>query len=785
MRFDEPPDDGVRRDPAARRNLNTLDQSSYVPARILFPALGFPAVIAPGSSGPAISTRTICALVLTSRKWLSKADVARHLRLVPWDQRHKRWLPAQIDGGTNAFAEEHIEVRRREALPAGKEASLTELVSFGVDVFGTDPFATDPTATNADDSKYGILVGLSRFVREFYAKHKLRYLFEIRIVEHASAGLPHGLHNLFWINPDEHDDEDDRSAEIGLLMEYARESRFKNDGLRPLSDFAGKTREVYEQKYQGYLQEYEYDFRQPQTGVNRTEVLHPVFIREAPQRLCIGHLTDLHVDIRSDAYERNLKTAGSGGNYHNWNTACRNLYKQARGKCDILLLTGDLIDYGRGYNEIGPLGENKSYWRDRDWFLFYEVLANGTNYEKPAYTNLGNHDWRINPYPPFAPGAPNPLDMATIGTSAEAAKEQLVKAHGVGYDAGKSYDPLDGSQWAEGLWKKRISRDGNLAVHGTPIETRVESVAWYLLLINPFLDYASPLPGGYNLLMLDWANEEVVDRHVIVGGVDYGPTLLLPNTNGGPMAKNCITKNQAQLVEYTAEHFGPKILGIHAPVLGPWPHWYDDQLATGRIKFTPDDASSIYRLQRDGETDGEYKKKQEFARGATVRTRTTYDSKGNEVRTERIYEHAALALRASKDDPTGQEADYGSFVSRRDWLIKKLRESKFHVVLSGHIHRRNLLIVDVPQMENGRISDYYGELTIKDIKPADAPSAPQPLFVNSTSAGPQGHYYVRRGDYRKAPSGYTEVCLASSGKIESVEYKALPVVRSYPSPVFR
>jgi hypothetical protein len=276
-----------------------------------------------------------------------------------------------------------------------------------------------------------------------------------------------------------------------------------------------------------------------------------------------------------------------------------------------------------------------------------------------------------------------------------------------------------------------------------------------------------------------------VDRHVIVGGVDYGRTLFMPNTHGGPMAKNCITKNQAQLVEYTAEHSGPKILGIHAPVFGPWPHWYDDQLATGRINFTPEDASSIYRLQRDGEKEGDYKKKQEFARGATVRTRTTYDAHGKEIRTERIYEHAALALRSSKDDSAGQEADYGSFVNRRDWLIKKLREAKFHLVLSGHIHRRNVLIIDVPQMENGQISDYHGQMLIKDIRTSDAPTAPQPLFVNSTSAGPQGHYYVRRGGYRKAPSGYTEVCVATSGKIESVEYKALPVVRSMPAPVFR
>ncbi|MGH8247169.1 MAG: metallophosphoesterase, partial [Gammaproteobacteria bacterium] len=70
-------------------------------------------------------------------------------------------------------------------------------------------------------------------------------------------------------------------------------------------------------------------------------------------------------------------------------------------------MTGDLIDYGRGYNDRGPIGTDESYWRDRNWFLFYEAIAGGTKYQKPVYTNLGNHDWRINPYPPFTLGSPD------------------------------------------------------------------------------------------------------------------------------------------------------------------------------------------------------------------------------------------------------------------------------------------------------------------------------------------------------------------------------------------
>jgi hypothetical protein len=33
---------------------------------------------------------------------------------------------------------------------------------------------------------------------------------------------------------------------------------------------------------------------------------------------------------------------------------------------------------------------------------------------------------------------------------------------------------------------------------------------WYLLLINPFLDFAFPLPGGQQVLMLDWGKHEEI-----------------------------------------------------------------------------------------------------------------------------------------------------------------------------------------------------------------------------------------------------------------------------------
>src|SRR5262249_13823007 len=110
-------------DVAARNRDNTVDRSSYVPARILWPALGFPAVIAPNGNENALPAPQICLLIMCDRdpkrRPLSKLDVAKHLRIVPWAAQHKRWLPTREKGGTNAFREEDISVTQPKLIHDG------------------------------------------------------------------------------------------------------------------------------------------------------------------------------------------------------------------------------------------------------------------------------------------------------------------------------------------------------------------------------------------------------------------------------------------------------------------------------------------------------------------------------------------------------------------------------------------------------------------------------------------------------------------------------------------
>src|SRR6185503_13435386 len=100
-----------------------------------------------------------------------------------------------------------------------------------------------------------------------------------------------------------------------------------------------------------------------------------------------------HVSVRADVYEQNLAKAGTKAAYNNWNTSFAKGYASACRDSDIILLTGDLIDYGRGAwgrEALGSLGEDKLYNDDRNWFLFHDLLASGEVYRAPVYTSLGN-----------------------------------------------------------------------------------------------------------------------------------------------------------------------------------------------------------------------------------------------------------------------------------------------------------------------------------------------------------------------------------------------------------
>jgi hypothetical protein len=686
-------------------------------------------VIAPCSGGSrnpldGDATRTICVLLVSDRPQITSEYAARYLRYTPWTDRRRRYIKP---GDAGSFSAEELAVRSGLAsIGPSDESGLTEAFSFGHNPHGQN----------------GVTASLALYVRRFYQRLGLGFIHEIRVSEHAAARLEDGQYQLFW-NADEHH-QTTTSNEMDLLLTHFAEKR---EALLPTWPAWGEDRSFL---LDGYKFEYgglNAPYNQKDSGKEPTEVLHPLFVRrDLGATLRIGHVTDPHVDIRHDVYERNLSQDGPATRgvddvrnmsyvsknglrrsikFHNWNQSFLEVYNAARPKSDVILLTGDLINYGRGHiGAAHPLGRDDRYFADRNWFLFYYLLARraqtGESYDTPVFTILGNHDWRLNPYPPFAPSSPGP-DEFIHNHEAFTPEEQahiLRIAHGSGHELSYMYTMTlhRNSSWLDKLafalsnpgkiWAGLI---GRLSFPESPVYTTEESVAWYLMLINPFLDYQFALPSGHQFLMLDFAENEELPRVDMIRGRSVANA-------SGQRAGNCLTSLQEWHVDqFTKPRSGTaKSIGMHVPPVGPRPNWHLHDLLAGRkLAVLPDGAPS-----------------------------------------------------------ESTAADYGSFVNKdtRRWFIRKIAAPDAGVcaVLSGHIHRPGFLLVG-PEPPS---SDPQA-LVVRGL-PASFQGVPSsarigPLYVNTTSAGPRGKQYVGGEQYRQEHPGFSVVHLSTDGTIGALK----------------
>ncbi len=706
-----------------------------IEGRILWPALGFPAVIAPRSSGSADPlegdpSRCICALILSNQRFLSKEEAAQYLRIVPWSERGRRNIPS---GQAGSFDVADIQVRNDDG---GKKLVWPNKDEHGDAVVFGGSRSLSPDANPEENS---IVVSLSRHVREFYKKNGLEHLHEIRVSEAASNKLADGQYHLFWNNDAAGANES--SDEMKLLLE-----RF----ARPRRRLGSKWASLAE----SFVDEYRFDYgalhppyQQGDPQKRLTEVLHPVFVNRESGPLRICHITDTHVHVRADVYEANLSAAGklSGVSYNNFNRSFAEIYGEGKQQSDMLLITGDLIDYGRGHVGLAfggryrnALGQDDAYHADRNWILFYYLLASGQNYTRPTYTILGNHDWRLNPYPPFAPGAPDAgAFIHNAGSFSDGQLTELMKvAHGPGHERKFSY-ALSAESTLGLVFKHPLAAvnalAGKLDVDGSPVQTNIDSVIWYLLLLNPFLDYSVKLPAGQQLLMLDWGqNEEVMN-------FDEPRTFM----EFGQRAAKSLTPLQKWHVEQFVNLPGrSKVIGMHAPPIGPYPRWSDSDLAKGVKDYGPREDSRV----------------------------RTPDGK-----IVKLTSHTLFAIRP-KDQPFGIAADYGSFIQERDWFIQRVGDPRLGVrlILTGHIHRNGLFVVSAPARDRSlRLIHTVSYAGVRGVRPPAVATKPEtgntylePLYVNTTSAGPRGNRWEQGHSY--VSPGYAIITLAGDGTIAGV-----------------
>jgi hypothetical protein len=144
---------------------------------------------------------------------------------------------------------------------------------------------------------------------------------------------------------------------------------------------------------------------------------HALCLRPKDDGLRFIHLTDLHVALRNDLYDQNLRENITYPDFqdpaktlfNNFNENLRLFIIHANeladgGLLDFVLILGDLVDFLRhGFNEREDYGYNN--------FRVFRHLILGMGQEKdrrqpnmglkvPIFTSTGNHDWRFFPYDP-------------------------------------------------------------------------------------------------------------------------------------------------------------------------------------------------------------------------------------------------------------------------------------------------------------------------------------------------------------------------------------------------
>jgi hypothetical protein len=351
----------------------------------------------------------------------------------------------------------------------------------------------------------------------------------------------------------------------------------------------------------------------------------------------------------------------------------------------------------------------------------------------------------------------------------------LAVAHGPGYGRKFSYQTaaeskaqllLEEPGSALKALAKLIVQTKTLDEPGSPTETTVESVAWYLMAINPFFDYAFVLPSGHQVLMLDWAKDEDVLFPVIAQGKEWPYMLWQLETASapGPKAKRCLTGLQKRLVTHLLESPGQaKLIGIHSPPVGPYPDWLERDLLAG---------------------------KKTYADKTKARGPTTFATKRPDGTVEPWNGHPIFALRPRSGE-AGMDTDYGSFVEDRDWFIKQVADPRRGVraVFSGHIHRNGLYAVHVAGSDRGpllageRLVRQVVEPAVRGARPPAIVRTPDafagPLYVNTTSGGPRGNNMSReptdaerKSGGLSADPGYARMDISADGTIEMVEFRS-------------
>ncbi|MCW9032490.1 MAG: metallophosphoesterase, partial [Gammaproteobacteria bacterium] len=267
---------------------------------------------------------------------------------------------------------------------------------------------------NSDKSEDVVYAQIHSSVSQMYKNENLIYGFEIILKNLPGNYNNEGLFNISWVN-------------------YKLNNEDKEDGLFfELQDqYINKFNKNYRIGYKSLSCDVS-NHRNPEFSDNETviESYHPVFISNK-ELLDIGHLSDVHVSSRQHLFSKSKAKLIDGeaesftseeiGQLVNTSYATlKDLMTQMGSDVDLLIFTGDLIDYNRNLNtnnskiSDGNIVKSSEIWKilnldnlnnkelypvGIDNLVMYELFKwYYSEFKKPIMLVSGNHEAYTLPY---------------------------------------------------------------------------------------------------------------------------------------------------------------------------------------------------------------------------------------------------------------------------------------------------------------------------------------------------------------------------------------------------
>ncbi|AMO94077.1 calcineurin-like phosphoesterase family protein [Collimonas fungivorans] len=594
-----------------------------ISAVILYPSLGTPLILAPGQTkcsiflGAAAEARTHFTIdEKTKQAHTIHCAVDRHLRLYDIAKKDTKTDTTQgtLFGDGKSFSQAKTAIKGW--LVGDFAAGVLIKNRFG------QPFATISTQAAA------VYRGLAHV-----------YEIEIDLTQGPFKDInEHAFKTFAWMV--EIDAEHARHREYQGVTHVEGQDMYIHDFLHNAKNVAANH----------FAAPYEFNLDNFQaTGLpaQRTDRLmswHPV-IKAKKEILKIGHLSDVHVNVRHNALAQSPAriveddAAGAlagkvGGKVCNSFIALKDLFEQfgkGEDRADAIFLTGDLIDFNRNidpdkvggtigdqwknFNVLGKLPDGNLYKRGMDDMLMYSLVRHAyRELALPVFMTTGNHEAYAVPYgiSPRKEGWAFDLGVLDGGVRTPFkwnSKEEAIEAHRRKLE--------EASKWVAGKANEGIAADHNMTIYEAtlaygPTYTHVwttsnfdnDNFDWFGALFTPLSDF-----------VIKFGSQEGVQPKQILCGLEWGQgeeykNLMgligvgLPDAQSAgilPRATESINKNQKLLLEQAlttkmAAGKIPIVVGTHFTIIN-----YNKSPLSKKLSFTPyDTGTGAIRVNSDG-----------------------------------------------------------------------------------------------------------------------------------------------------------------------------------------